>query len=808
MTAIQDNNYMINDLANKREEFFPGNVTKYDQSGNKFTFYCENDVVLELSVVTDKIIRFRFATEGRFEDDFSYAIDENFQPSACTIEFDETEVEFNIVTDSLICSLAKNNLSSKITDKVGNVLLEDEKGFHWEINRDFGGDIVKMSKKVSSGEHYFGLGDKACSMNLRGRRFELWGTDTYGYGKHSDPLYKNIPFYYGLHQKIGYGVFFDNSFRSFFDFAHERSNVTSFWAQGGEMNYYFIYGPQLMEVAKTYTDITGRPELPPLWALGYHQCKWSYYPESLVRDICAGFRERRIPCDAIYLDIDYMDGFRCFTWNKDYFPDQKKMIKELAEDGFKTVVIIDPGIKVDKNYWVYNEGLENDYFCHRADGPLMKGSVWPGICAFPDFTRPDVREWWSGLFKGLIAEDGVKGVWNDMNEPAVFEQGTFPFDVRHDYDGHPCSHRKAHNVYGMQMAKSTYHGVKKFMLPNRPFTITRSGYAGMQRYSSAWTGDNIASWEHMWLANIQCQRLSISGLSFIGSDIGGFIDAPSPELYARWIALGIWHPFCRTHSSGDHGDQEPWSFGEEVADLSRKFIEIRYQFLPYIYTTFWQYVQTGIPMLRPLVFLDQDDHETYMRMAEFGVGDHLLVCPITQPEADGRWLYLPKGNWYYFWTDEINEGGKELWAEANLERIPLYIKAGAVIPNYPVMQYVGEFEVNELTLHVYYGEEEVVSEMYDDGGEGYEYVNGKYRLCKWVTQGTEFGFSLRQLMERKDYNPSYDHYKIIFHGLPFDIKEAWVDNDRHLNISKYEQDGKVVQELPWVTIAFNEIKLS
>ena len=278
-----------------------------------------------------------------------------------------------------------------------------------------------------------------------------------------------------------------------------------------------------------------------------------------------------------------------------------------------------------------------------------------------------------------------------MNEPAVFEKGTFPPDVRFDYDGHPASHTKAHNIYGMQMARATNDGVKRFSYPNRPFTITRSTYSGGQRYSSGWTGDNIASWEHLWLANIQCQRLSISGFSFIGSDIGGFIDTPTGELYARWIALGAFHPFFRTHSSGDHGDQEPWSFGDEMTDLVRALHRAA---LPpaalRVHRLLAVRHPAGTPMLRPLTFLDQNDTETYLRMAEFGLGDHLLICPITTPGADGRWMYLPRGDWFYYWTDALTAGGSEVWAAADLTRIPLFMKAGAVLPMQPVLQYVGE----------------------------------------------------------------------------------------------------------------------
>ncbi|WP_245327467.1 glycoside hydrolase family 31 protein [Hymenobacter fodinae] len=767
--TIQENNYMVNDLAARaKQEFYPGQVVSCQQTGADFLFLCDNGVQLRLQVITDKVLRFRFATDNGFAPDFSYAFPEGVpaRQEPEFLEFREKPDHYRITTDRLICTIAKANLASRVLDRSGSVLSEDEKGFHWEYDYDTGNDIVKMSKLVQSGAHYYGLGDKPENMNLRGKQFTNWGTDTYGYVKGSDPLYKNIPFFLALHQKIAHGIFFDNTFKASFDFAAERADVASFWAQGGEMNYYFIYGPSLMEVTEEYTRLTCPPELPPLWALGYHQCKWSYFPESLFKGIAKGFRDRQIPCDALYLDIDYMDGYRCFTWNPTHFPDPKRMVRELAEDGFKTIVIIDPGIKIDPNYSVYREGLQNDYFCRRADGPLMKGSVWPGLCNFPDYTRPEVREWWAGLFKGLIQEDGVKGVWNDMNEPAVFEKGTFPDDVRFSYDGHQASHKKAHNIYGMQMARATAAGVKQFSYPNRPFTITRSTYSGGQRYSSGWTGDNVASWEHLWLANIQCQRLSISGFSFIGSDIGGFIDTPDGELYVRWVALGAFHPFFRTHSSGDHGDQEPWSFGEQYAELAKSFIELRYRLLPYMYTTFWQYTQQGTPMLRPLAFLDQTDTDTYLRMAEFALGDHLLVCPITTPGADGRWMYLPKGQWFYYWTDEAKAGGAEVWASAPLDRIPLFIKAGAVVPMYPVMQYVGEKVVEEVTLHVYYKNGTETSVLYDDGGEGYGYQNGQSTTRRFKVKGTETGLVLQQETEG-DYQTSFTTYHVVLHGLPF-----------------------------------------
>jgi len=524
--------------------------------------------------------------------------------------------------------------------------------------------------------------------------------------------------------------------------------------------------------------------------LGYHQCKWSYYPESKVKEITSTFRKLQIPCDAIYLDIDYMEGFRCFTWSEEYFPNPKRMVSELAKDGFKTVVIIDPGIKIDKEYSVYQEALEKDYFCKRADGPYMKGKVWPGECNFPDFTNPEVREWWAGLYKELISDIGVKGVWNDMNEPAVMDVPgkTFPMDVRHDYDGNPCSHRKAHNVYGTQMARATYEGVKRFAYPKRPFIITRSAYSGSQRYTSSWTGDNVASWEHLWVANIQMQRMSISGMGFTGSDIGGFAEQPSGELYARWIQLGVFHPFCRTHSSGDHGEQEPWSFGEEVIDITRKFVNLRYQLLPYLYTMFWKYVNEGEPMLKPLVYFDQEDIQTLYRTDEFIFGNQILVCPILEPNAIGRRMYLPKGNWYNYWTNELLEGKKELWVATDYDQIPIFIKEGAIIPKYPVQQFVGEKEFEEITLDVYYKFGKEKSVLYEDAQDGYDYNKGRFSLRTFNLTGKDKELII-QLHEEGAFMTNYSKFRINLIGLPFKVSSIEIDNEK-VSFGSVSYDGK------------------
>ncbi len=772
-------------------KYYPDAVEKYEQSGNYFYFHTSK-TILEIRVISDRIIRFRYAPNGTFQRDFSYALRPDLKDTLTKLEVKEEAKQYRLSTAKVQVLISKENMRLTKTDLEGNIINEDEMGFHWQYYLLKGGKIVYNSKKVQEGEVFFGLGDKAAELDLRHKRFENFGRDSYGFQMDEDPLYKNIPFYYGMHHNQGYGIFFDNTFRTLFDFGHERSGVTSFWARGGEMNYYFIYGPELLTVAEQYTRLTGTPDLPPLWSLGYQQSRWSYYPDSKVKEVAEEFRKRKIPCDVLHLDIDYMEGFRCFTFDKERFPNPKKLTADLEKSGFKTVAIIDPGIKVDEDYWVYQEGLEKDYFCKRADGALLNGDVWPGQCAFPDFTNPKVREWWKDLFK-VIADAGIRAVWNDMNEPAVFEQGTFPDDVRHDFDGDSCSHRKAHNVYGHLMSKATKEGLEKHLMPNRTFAITRSCYAGAQRWTSVWTGDNIATWEHLWLASVMCQRLSVSGISFAGSDIGGFIDEPDAELYTRWIQLGVFNTFMRTHSASNETDfdQDPWSFGKESEDVIRQFIELRYQLLPYHYTAFWQNSVKGTPMLRPLSFVAQEDYETWYRNEEFLFGDHLLVSPVAQPAQEEKKVYLPKGTWYYYFTDEKFEGGQEITIPTPMNEMPLFVRAGAVIPQYPIMQYVGEKKIEKMPLHIYFGgKDPVLSELYEDDGDQYGYREGIYNAIRFKVVSEKKKLQIRKRFYSK-YETDYDQYRIILHGLDYKIKRVVVDRKK-TTIKPKKTEGKYV----------------
>ena len=448
-------------------------------------------ITLSVCLADAGIVRVTYFPGAVPEDEPSYAVSPGYSaPGAEIREYDEDGV--HVVETSLLririrTEEQKVDFYDVATDEP---LLTDEGGFGRE-SKDWTGDArVWIRKNLQETEHFFGLGDKPCALNLRGKYFSMWGADHYDFHEESDPLYKSIPFFLSLRERKAYGLLFDNTCRSYFDFGATDEKVLSFGSFGGLMNYYFIYGRTPLDIISAYTRLTGTPELPPLWALGYHQSKWSYYPDKAVYNLVERFRGLGIPCDAVHLDHHYMERKEGFTWDKQNFPDAEGMVRSLEKDGVKTVLIVNPGVKVNPANPVWKEGMERNYFCRRSEGNLLSEEVWPGLCNFPDFTAPAVRGWWADLFSRDIGKIGVRGLWNDMNEPVVFPDRTFPMDTRHEYDGMPCSHEKAHNIYGQCMAEASWLGMKRHAPDRRPFLLSRSGFAGLQRFAATWTGDN------------------------------------------------------------------------------------------------------------------------------------------------------------------------------------------------------------------------------------------------------------------------------------------------------------------------------
>jgi len=772
----------------------PDRVADVRWRNDAYELRCLNGVTLRLQVVGPDTLRLRYSPDGQFLPDHSYALDPARPPQTPTATLTENEHEYVLNTGTLQAVVSKEGLRLRFFDADDRLLCEDAEGYAAKRTVLKGWNHLHTQLRSRPNEVYYGLGDKPCEANLLGRRFENWCTDAFGFSPDTDPLYRAIPVFFGLHQGLHYGIFLDNAFRSFFDFNSAADQTVHIGAEGGELNYYFFSAPTATGVAQAYARLTGTHALPPLWALGYHQCRWSYYPEGRVREIADTFRSLQIPCDAIYLDIDYMDGFRCFTWNADHFPDPAGLISELRAQGFRTVLMLDPGIKEDHTYSVYQQGIEGDHFLKNAEGQIAHAPVWPGFCAFPDFSRPDTRAWWATLHPPLL-DAGVDGFWNDMNEPAVFHihHKTLPDTVMHAGDGHPGSHLQYHNTYGLLMTRATTEGLQQMRPDKRPFLLTRASFSGGQRFAAVWTGDNWSTWEHLQIANVQCQRLSVSGFSFCGTDIGGFAGEPDPELFVRWLQLAVFHPLMRVHSMGQHisgdaltdeaqltdpalhrVDQEPWSFGDKWTELSKKAIELRYALLPCIYTAFWLLKQHGTPVLRHGFMEDSTNPKLLKQDRDFLFGEHLFVSPVIQPKTQRQEVHLPKGLWYYFWNGQTSRDS--LFINLMPDQIPFFVRAGAVLPIYPVRQWTDEKPVEELTLYAFYKDGTEKSHLYEDDGEGYAHENGQYRLTVFDTSGTKGQFSLTKTTEGQ-WPPTYERVLIYLVGFPEFVKRCLVDGE-------------------------------
>ena len=605
-------------------------------------------------------------------------------------------------------------------------LLEEEGHSAFGGRRECAFEVVKQ---LTGNEHFYGLGDKTGFLDKRHYDYEMWNTDN------PDPhvdnfktLYKSIPFFMTLTDSHVYGIFVDNTYKSFFNMGQESEEYYWFGAEGGNLDYYYIVGDSLAQVLQSYTYLTGTCPLPQRWTLGYHQSRWGYMTQEDVEAVAKSMRENDIPCDVIHFDIDYMQDYKVFTWNQArYHNDPERYLSSLAERGFKSVAINDPGVKKLEGYNVYDEGVEKGYFAKTPEGEVYINAVWPGDAAFPDFGSPAVRKWWGENQKFLL-DKGVRGIWNDMNEPASF-RGPLPETLVFSDEDRKTTHAEMHNVYGHLMAKATYEGLKK-LDGRRPFVITRACYAGSQKYATAWTGDNHSIWPHIQMLIPQLCNLGLSGMPFAGTDVGGFGSDTTPELLARWVEVGCFSPLFRNHASLGTRPQEPWQFGKEILDIYRKYVKLRYSLIPYFYDLFYEEERTGAPIMRPLVFHYEKDENARVCNDEFMLGDRILVAPVVNQGAVRRMVYLPEGKWYDYWTREEITGPVNFIAEAPLDTCPIYVKEGSVIPTMEPQSYVGEKPLDNLILDVYPGKGSW--NHYLDNGEDFSYREGKYHQYRFT----------------------------------------------------------------------------
>jgi len=759
-------------------------MVSWEKKGKSLLLIGSED--LKIEVINEKIIRFHFSKNKAWRHNYSFAIEKDLPKIDFTVE--EKEENIILSTEILKVVINKNIPNIKIYTKEDELIHSDYKNYGYAKYKD----KVFSFKNFEKEEAFLGLGEKMGGLNKKGKKYINWNTDDPHHYPHTDPLYQSHPFFLAWNSEFSYGIFFDNTFRTYFNLGEESSKYYYFYADNGELDYYFIYGPTPKEVIENYTLLTGRYYMPPLFALGYQQSKWGYKNKEMLMDIARKFREKDIPCDVLYMDIDHMDGFRVFTFDEERFPNIKNMIEDLNNMGFKIVPIVDPGVKKDINYEIYREGVEKDFFCRRSTGEIYVGYVWPGECAFPDFTKKEVRDWWGEKQKRLT-EAGVSGIWNDMNEPSsfshpmdifsrswerhntfwgifsdhndeIFYDKTFPKDVVHGEKGE-FTHDEIHNVYGLLMAKASYEGWRRGNPNVRPLIITRAGFSGVQKYSAVWTGDNKSWWEHLYISIPMLQNLGISGVPFIGADVGGFGLDSSPELFVRWIELGIFYPFFRNHSELNTRSQEPWAFSKEVEEISKEYIKLRYRLIPYFYSLFWEAKEKGIPLIRSLILEFPNDKEAIHNYDEFLLGPFILVAPIYQEGVRARVVYLPEGLWYDFWEGKIYKGPDYISIKAPLDKIPIFIREGSIIPLWEPQNYIGEKKQETLEILIYPGKGEFT--YYEDDGISWDYEKGIYNLIKFKID--ERSFEIKYI--HKEYNSDRKWFKVRYLDKEFVIED-------------------------------------
>lgn len=715
---------------------------------------------LMATALSESVIQIKVTREAEFSN-FSYSVVAQAENTPVQITESTEQIEFS--TSSVQVLIEKNPVRISFLTKDGKVINEDDTlGINWI------GEQVTNYKKLQEGERFLGLGEKTGGLNRHGQAYTNWNTDAYAYHSGADPLYSSIPFYIGLHHGMCYGIFFDNTYKSHFNFGASNNRFASFSADAGELNYYFIHGPSVGEVIQHYTWLTGRMELPPMWSIGYQQCRYSYYPDREVLNLARTFRDKAIPADAIVLDIHYMDKYKIFTWDPKNFPDPQKMMAEVKQAGFHVVVMCDPGIKVEPGYEPYEDGISKNIFLKYPDGENYSGQVWPGWCHFPDFTNPKTRAWWAEKFSRYVAL-GVEGFWNDMNEIATWGHG-LPENIELDFDGHPGTMRQGRNLYGFQMARSTYEGTKKLLNGKRPFNLTRSGFAGVQRYAALWTGDNVSYDEHMLLGVRMVSSLGLSGVAFAGYDAGGFVGDANTKLFPRWLSIAALSPFFRAHTMINTRDSEPWSYGEEAEQICRNYIQFRYQLMPYIYSLFFDAAQRGMPIQRSLAIdythdpkiYDGQFHNQYL----FGPG--ILVAPVESTKELTK-VYLPAGAWYYLYSGKTYSGNQEIIIECPIHRLPVFVKAGSLLPMQKTVMHTG-MHTDELILHFYYGSQSSGFLWYTDDGETYDFQNGNYGLRKMEYTAHEKKLTIGKT--EGSFKINKKEIRFVLHGFPADQLQA------------------------------------
>lgn len=777
----------------------PPGVTRDDAAHEVRVPSSSGTASLTLTVLDDGIVRLRYGDGTRTP------VEEERRGSI--VALDRPAAKAPLVTGrrgrtAIVCTreleIAIDPVRTAVTAKdlaTGAVILDDADGGFFRARATASGaaakdgerDVLGVVRVSPPGERIYGLGlhtaaQAGAGLDLRGSVVELYNTDAFdpgagGFRPDAPSLYESIPFYVGLRGKTAYGVFTDNTHRLRFDIAKTEPSRLRTTAWGGTIDQYLVAGPSMKEVVRRYTLLTGRAPVPAPWALGFHQSRWEGpcdgSPASAERHFCSAsqilsfadtLRERGVPADGVFLDIQHMEGFRSFTFDGARFEDPEALFAALAARGLHASAIIDPGIKVDEAWQIYASGLAGGHFLGSPGDPKKPfvGEVWPGPSVFPDFSRDATRTWWGDLVRGLAAR-GVSGAWIDMNEPASFTTGTVPDLVPADGDGRATTMAEVHNAYGLFEAKATYEGLLRARPGERPFVLSRAAFAGQQRWSAVWTGDAPSTWTTLGMTLPQLLHLGVSGIPFAGSDVGGYSgrDESTPELFARWMSLGAISPFFRAHAEKDARRQEPWAFGDDTLDATRSLIRLRYELMPYLYSVFDESSRTGAPVLRPLVFEDQDDESVADVADEATLGAWLLVAPVLSKEAaKARAVVLPKGRWFDYRSGAVFDGGKTVTTSAAPDTLPpdalpVFAREGAIIPRVEAGSNVAAARGGALFLDAFPGAARTTFTLREDDGT----TSAAVSRVTFATQRTATGARFEALAREGSY--AAPHARIV-----------------------------------------------
>lgn len=741
-------------------------LTGYKNDEPRVTLKYEDGHDLVLDVLTGEIIRV-FMNRGCTTNSYAVQSDKHHQTDY-QVESKGDHVELR--TTALTVK-AYNDRYIDFYDSEGHPLIMDYRGQRHPLTNDLdkehqstvlaeGHDISLRSKEnrryyeviksLSPDEQFYGLGDKPAFLNKRGYDYDNWNVD-FGHVHNESVkcIYKSIPIMYGLKDNHPYGLFFDNTYKSHFDLGKESENYYYYSATDGNVDYYVLGGHTLKDVVANYTYLTGVTPLPQKWVLGYQQSRWGYSTsDKRVESIADGFAKYHLPIDVIHLDIDYMHGYRDFTWDTTKYRDPKKFVAEMRQRGIRLMPILDAGVKKDPDgYDIYEEGIKKGYFVEKPDGTVFVGRVWPGDAVFPDFGRPEVRHWWAKHVK-FFADMGACGVWNDMDEPASFD-GELPKDLIMSDGDKKSTHAKMHNVFGHLQAQAAYEGMKD-ATGKRPYIITRAAYAGTQKYSTVWTGDNQSIWSHLQLAIPQLTSLGMSGFAIAGTDIGGFQKDTTPELLTRWLEASLFVPLFRNHAEMGTRYQEPWAFDRQTLDIYRDYLNLRYRFIPYLYDQLRHETESGLPVMRPLVLNYDQDPAVRQINDEYMVGTSILVAPIVNQGSTQRLVYLPAGKWLDFWNNAEYAGQQTIMVSAPIDKLPFFIKKDTILPWGNKVKHISDQPEDVMTFRLF--GDCGAYKHYQDNGLDFKYQNGEYN--EYYVEVSDDG-EVTVKLNKHGYRPTY-----------------------------------------------------